>query len=75
MINRATPVPGTEQLISSLTIIAKCFCGSDLVRLPTLGPIDEVTPAFWYHFKTGRGLCNVGIHPSQIPVDHLTANL
>lgn len=76
MIKRATPIPGTEEYISPLTMIARCeACGDDLVRIPIELARDPGLPPPWYHFTTGRGLCNVGVHPSQEPVDQLASNL
>jgi hypothetical protein len=69
MSNKATPVPGTEQPISPLTMIAKCYCGYDLVRIPIelVQHPNGLQP--WYHIETARVLCNVGIFPSEKPVD------
>jgi hypothetical protein len=75
MINRAVPVPGTEERICSGTVIAKCFCGYDLVRIPIELVRDPGQPAPWYHIKTGRGLCNIGIYPGQVPVAAFVNNL
>lgn len=69
MINKATPVLATVQRISSLTMIAKCLiCDDDLVGTSQIFPN-------WYHFRTGRGLCFVGIHPSENLIDQFVNNL
>ena len=67
---KAAPIPSTVHWISSWTMIARCLnCGGDLVQNP-----EPVTTS-WYHYRTGRALCFVGIHPSEKLVDQFVNNL
>lgn len=72
-MDRATPAPGTQLQISPITMIATCeICDADLVRVPA----QDMHSAYpWYHIRTGRILCRVGIYPSQVPVAQIASNL
>ena len=73
MIDKATPARGTEQRLSPITMIAKCaICSLVIIKIPADG-LERSYP--WYHPKTGRVLCFVGIHPSEKHVDRMSINL
>jgi hypothetical protein len=73
MIDKATPARGTEQWMSPVTMIANCMiCNRLIIRIPA----DGMEPSYpWYHPRTGRVLCFVGIHPSETLVDRMSINL
>ena len=69
MISIAFPAPGTERQ-TGMIWVAKCLhCDNDLV-------LNYVTASpNWYHYRTGRGLCFVGVRPSQDLIAQFAINL